>query len=268
MPVERIEAHPRVRSDVGRVALQRGPLVYCLEGVDNGAKVRHLALPRQAELRAIHQPELLGGVTTVTGQALAQRQEDWRDWTGRLYRPSLAVEPVAFTAVPYYAWDNRAAGEMVVWLPEAAGLVEPPPVAGRRVTASHMHSADTPLALYDRVEPISSQDNGLPRFSWWSHRGTAEWVAYDFDRARRVSSVAVYWFDDQREGGSCRVPASWHLLYRVGEDWKEVGDPSTYGTQLNQFNQVTFSPVEAEALKIEVQLQPEFSAGILEWKVE
>ena len=146
-------------------------------------------------------------------------------------------------------------------------MLEPPPVRWVTASASHCWQADTLLALHDRQEPESSNDHGTPRFTWWPRRGSQEWVQYDFDQARRVSSVEVYWFDDQAAGGGCRMPASWKLLYRDGESWREVPGAVDFGVQPDQFNRVSFTPVETTALRIEVQLQEEYSGGILEWRV-
>ncbi|NQT39072.1 MAG: hypothetical protein HQ581_16355, partial [Planctomycetes bacterium] len=81
-----------------------------------------------------------------------------------------------------------------------------------------------------------------------------------------VSSVAVYWYDD-RPGGGCRVPGSWVLLYDTGYDWKPVPGAKNYGTAADQFNEVTFQPVSAAGLRIEVRQQQGMSSGILEWKI-
>jgi DUF1680 family protein len=115
MPVKRIEAHPNVKANVGRVALQRGPIVYCLEAADNVGSAHHLAVPRDAKLTTEHRPELLGGVTVVRGTALTE------GWHEQLYRPVGRAREVNFTAVPYYAWDNREPGEMIVWVTENSG---------------------------------------------------------------------------------------------------------------------------------------------------
>jgi len=116
MPVERVRAHPRVTADAGRVALQRGPVVYCLEEPENGANLHALSLPEDAPFEAAYEPDLLGAVVTV-------RTEGERSmagaWGGSLYsaeRP--AVEPVALKAIPYYAWANRGLGSMLVWIRE------------------------------------------------------------------------------------------------------------------------------------------------------
>ncbi|KZM53191.1 hypothetical protein A3Q36_01155 [Geobacillus stearothermophilus] len=116
MPVERIKAHPQVRANAGKVALQRGPIVYCLEEVDNGPNLANLFLPRDAQLEAHFEPDLLEGVVVITGTAERMDESAWND---ELYRP---IEPrtyqVPFRAIPYYAWCNRGEGEMTVWVNE------------------------------------------------------------------------------------------------------------------------------------------------------
>ena len=109
MPIQRIKAHPKVGADIGRTALQRGPVVFCLEGVDNHNAVQRLSLPPEARLSTKFQDNLLGGVVTIRGKALARQAAG---------PPRLA----SFSAVPYYSWDNRAPGPMVVWIPEDPSL--------------------------------------------------------------------------------------------------------------------------------------------------
>jgi len=104
MPVRRIVANAAVAEDHGRVAIQRGPLVYAVEGIDNDGRVFDLVLPDAAPLTVEFRPDLLDGVAVVTGSAAA--------------RP--------FQAVPYYAWANRGAGQMLVWLPRTPAAVRPP----------------------------------------------------------------------------------------------------------------------------------------------
>jgi hypothetical protein len=102
--------------------------------------------------------------------------------------------------------------------------------------------------------------------TWWDHRGTTEWLQYDFDEPRQVDTVAVYWFDDTGRG-ACRVPKSWRLLYRDAQAWRPVTGPSDYGVAKDRFNETRFDAVETNALRLEVVLQPEYSGGVLEWRV-
>ena len=97
MPVRQVVAHERVEANRGRVVLQRGPLVYCVEGVDYPeGRVHELAVSEDAVLSAEFAPDLLGGVVVVKAEALQ-----------------------GFVAIPYFAWANRGPGEMLVWMPVA-----------------------------------------------------------------------------------------------------------------------------------------------------
>ncbi|MEJ2209590.1 MAG: glycoside hydrolase family 127 protein [Anaerolineae bacterium] len=126
MPVRRVEAHPYVSENVGRLALMRGPLLYCLEGADHpGLDLRDLVLPGDESLTAGYDAGLLGGVVALRGQArLAPPDAAWEagDGPGRLYRtakpstPDGGGETVPLTAIPYYAWANREAGALQVWI--------------------------------------------------------------------------------------------------------------------------------------------------------
>jgi hypothetical protein len=134
------------------------------------------------------------------------------------------------------------------------------------IYASHCFESDSVDAIFDGIEPRSSSDARVPRFTWRDHRSTAEWVEWGFSKPRRISAAEIYWVDDTGKGG-CRVPQSWKLFYRVGERWLPVEGPAEFGVQRDTYNRVNFKPVEAEGLRINVQLQPNFSGGILEWKV-
>jgi DUF1680 family protein len=133
MPIRRLHADQRVRANSGRVALQRGPIVYCVEGVDHGGKVADLVLPPEAALAAELRPDLLGGVTVITGEA------------NRVLNGG-AAEAVALTAIPYYAWDHRAPGEMAVW------MIEQPSSCGPTQTAKWVGSNYTPAYCVNQVQ--------------------------------------------------------------------------------------------------------------------
>jgi len=132
---------------------------------------------------------------------------------------------------------------------------------------SASHEFDEISALSDGIVPKASNDHSIPRFTWWDRRGSYEWVQYDFKTPRKVSSCAVYWFDDTGTG-QCRVPRSWRLVYKSGDQWKPVENASGYPTKKDQFNEVTFTPVETDALRLSAWLSPDVSGGILEWKVQ
>ena len=121
MRVRRVVGHPKIAATQGLVALERGPVVYCLEGVDNDNRVFDAVLPESAKIRAVHHPELLGGVTMleITGAARVARGEN-----GRLTETSTGL-----MAVPYYAWNNRGLSPMSVWVAREPARARPDAVA-------------------------------------------------------------------------------------------------------------------------------------------
>jgi hypothetical protein len=111
LPVRRQFARYEVEADRGRVALTRGPIVYCLESVENGANLDQILIPHDAKFSPIDRPDLLDGVTVLEGDAVRETQQN-----ETLYSTSVPrLEPAPVIAVPYFAWDNREPGEMQVW---------------------------------------------------------------------------------------------------------------------------------------------------------
>jgi len=122
MPAVRMVSHPRVSGNAGRVALRRGPLLYCVEAADHPVgDVRDFVLPDDSPIVPAFRPDLLDGVEVLTADA--ELESAAPGWDGALYRPldSLARDragrsSVTLTAIPYYAWANRGSGPMTVWL--------------------------------------------------------------------------------------------------------------------------------------------------------
>lgn len=114
MTIQRMQSHPQVRANAGKVALQRGPLVYCLEEADNGALLSSLILPYDAPLRERLDAQLLGGCVVIEGEGWREEEASWGE---PLYRPvAKSKAKVVLTFVPYYLWANRGEGEMTVWV--------------------------------------------------------------------------------------------------------------------------------------------------------
>jgi hypothetical protein len=134
-------------------------------------------------------------------------------------------------------------------------------------TASHCWQSDTVMAIDDGMLPRSSGDGSIPRLTWWDHRGTSEWVACTLEEPKTVSQVEVYWFDDTGRG-QCRVPKSWRVEWLEGDSWRPVEAEGDYGVEPDRFNQVSFAPVTTKQIRLVVELQPEFSGGILECRLK
>jgi DUF1680 family protein len=109
MPVRRIQADTAVKADIGRVALQRGPLIYCAEWKDNNGLTSNLLMPKQVQFTASYQPGMLNGIMVLHAKIPAVQIEGG---------DRIATKEQTLTAIPYYSWANRGVGEMQVWFPE------------------------------------------------------------------------------------------------------------------------------------------------------
>jgi len=118
MPVEFLQIHPH-SYNTGRLAISRGPIIYCIEGADHpGVDIFDIVLPAKAKLTPYFKSSFLGGLVTLKGAALLQ---DLSNWQGKLYRPyqkggKTKTKLLRVTAIPYYAWANRSPGKMLVWV--------------------------------------------------------------------------------------------------------------------------------------------------------
>jgi hypothetical protein len=255
MPVRRVTADPRVRDDVGRVAIERGPLVYTAEWPDNGGHALNIVLPDTAKLTSEFRADLLGGLTVITGdaQAMTRGQADGRAQAQR-HR---------LVAIPYFAWANRGMGEMQVWLPRQQALARPTPIAlPDRIAAVRTSGSiekkwtgyndqnDDVAAIYDGVNPLSSADESNLYFRMRPPVGESAWVEYDFKKPTTIASTDVYFADDRR---FCKLPASWRVAYKDGDRWTPVSAKGAYGVARDEFNHVAFTPVTTTAIRIEVE---------------
>ncbi|MEO6009902.1 MAG: glycoside hydrolase family 127 protein, partial [Vicinamibacteraceae bacterium] len=216
-------------------------------------------------LTSTFRPTLLNGVVVLDGRARALAADAKGGVTSTEQR---------LIAIPYATWANRGPGEMIVWLPRTDAGAHPTPAPTLATSATITASVPTegrgkslrPIA--DGEAPRTSDDPSS-YFDWWPTRGSArEWVEMTLAAPARVSEASVYWFDDTGHGG-VRVPASWRILYKdAAGAWTPVQAAEAYGVARDRFNRVTFAPVTAAALRIEIVMQPTFSVGLQEWAVK
>ncbi|MDD3079560.1 MAG: glycoside hydrolase family 127 protein [Paludibacter sp.] len=275
MPVRRVQANEHVVYDKGMLAIERGPVVYGIEGIDQkNSWVFNMSIPLKSKIRAHFEKDLLNGVVVLDGQCSVLIKDSV---TGKI-----SQQKSTFQATPYATWNNRGQSRWIVWTPANAknAIIQPKPTI-----ASEAQQVDG-WGMNDQFEPKSSSDLNTPYFYWWLKAGTEEEVSYKFEEETMVSSVEVYWLAFDHYDVSYRTPEKWKLLYQAGDIWKEVENPSNYGTALDQYNKVTFKPIKTTGLKIVASLRkgnnsvssesgPQlvetrdkaYSGGIIEWKV-
>ena len=270
MTVRRIQAHENVKDDKGKLAFERGPIVYCLEGTDQRDKhVFNKYIPEDAPFSTEYKKDMLNGVMILKGSAkeVSLNGEE---------------KEAPVTAIPYSTWNNRGTGEMAVWIPTSAKYAHPTPLPtiaskAQTVVIQAPIQNDAPLipspeesvwGVNDQWEPTSSGDTSKPYLYWWQKAGVEVNLEYKFEQPETVSNVEIYWLEFDQYDGNYRVPESWKLLYKDGEDWKEVEPKGAYTTFRDKYNKLDFAPVKTKRLKIVAKLQEGESGGVIEWKVK
>jgi DUF1680 family protein len=262
MPVRKVIADDRIKDDRDKIAVQRGPVIYAAEWPDNNdGNVLNIALKNDAAFETQFVPGLLQGTQIIKTKGYQTK----RTLDGKI--DMLGEEDV--TLIPYALWNNRGAGQMMVWLPLSPNSARPlpaPTIAFRSVVKASKASRDL-KAVNDQQEPSNSNDHSVSYYHWWPEKDMWEWIQYDFDKPATISKAKVYWFDDGPNGG-CRVPDEWEILYLNGNVWEPVKVKTPYKVTKDAWDSVTFKPVKASSVKIKVKLNKEFSAGIYEWVLE
>ena len=272
MDVRRIVANDNAEDLRGKVCLERGPIVYCIEGGNQvGGTVFDKYLPNDErhEFTAHYEPSLLGGITVI-------------DTKGRMVKADGDVTEVDMRAIPYAVWNNSGPQQMEVWIAGSPAMAVPTPeptIASRAQTFSNRGAIqnDAPETapadgwaggVNDQWEPKRSSDTSKPYHYWWLKRGTKESISYKFDKEYDVSNVQVYWLDFDHYDGNFRTPESWTLYYKDADgQWKEVENHSPYTVDKDRYNSVDFKSVTTRELKIVAQLREGESGGVIEWKV-
>ena len=270
MDVRRVVANDNAEDLRGKISLERGPVIYCLEGIDQpDGTVFNKYILNATAVEAQFEQGLLGGVTVLSGKA-KQVEHDGN------------IADTSFRAIPYSVWNNRKPQQMEVWIANSPAKAVPTPlptIASRAQTfcnrgpiqndAPETAPADSWAGgVNDQWEPKRSSDTSKPYHYWWLKRGTRESIAYEFEQPYEVSNVQVYWLDFDHYDGNFRTPESWTLFYKTSDDeWKEVENHSPFTVRKDCYNSVDFKAVTTRGLKIVAQLRKGESGGVLEWKV-
>jgi DUF1680 family protein len=262
MPVRTVSASPEVKADNGKMAVQRGPVIYCAEWADNSdGKVLNYVVGKNAVFTAEFSPAHLNGSVLIktTGRT-----------AGRMMDGTIELsEEKPLTLIPYSLWNNRGPGQMMVWLPTAKAVSKPTPaptIAFRsKISASKRSRALS--SINDQFGPASSNDHSFPYYHWWPDKDSWQWVQYDFEKPETVSKTRIYWFDDG-PGGGCRIPDEWKLLYKSGNNWVPVTARTEYKVTKDNWDEIEFQPIRTTGVRIMVKLNKDFASGIHEWVIE
>lgn len=274
MDVRRVKAHEKVRADRGLLAVERGPVMFCLEGIDMPDKhVFNKYIPENTPFASRYEKDKLNGIVELSTTA----KELERAADGAISEKEVSVK-----LIPYSTWNNRGNAEMAVWIPASADYSRPTPLPTVASRAKSYTVVSAPIqkdgiaverrewcyGVNDQWDPLSSDDMSKPYWYFWLKKGSEENIEYVFDKPEIVSQASVYWLDFDHYDGNYRVPASWKIQYKAGNTWKDVAAKGSYGCKKDCYNTIDFAPVQTNGLKLVVNLQEGESGGVIEWKVK
>jgi len=269
MPIRYNTAIYQVKANRDRIALTRGPLVYCAEQADNGGeKVQRFFIPEPAgpdEIRTdVIEDGLLEGIVRVSVPAMEVVGDSSKASTVRL--------------VPYYAWNNRGEQSMVVWMPRNEKLARENMKSNLlarssygEVLATHTFDEDTVAAVVDGKVPEKSADQRQPRWTSLPFNNRGQNIIIEFEETKKVGQIAIYWYENPGSG-KVKLPRGWWVDYRLGNgDWTRMKKYVTdsYGLERDKFNVVRpDATLRCDAVSIRILPQVGFCMGVHEIQVE
>ena len=261
MPMEprRVEADERIIFDRYRFAVQRGPIVYCAEAVDNDENIRSRRFSTDASLTSVYEPSVLGGVEVV-----------------KLPSTQLAGSTGnEVTLIPYGLWKNRGPASLLVWLMDYAPSSYPDSLIllldNDFASTNHVSDWESLISIHDLYDPQSSSDKGPGAFGNWRFDGGTvgawNWVQYNFAEKKEVSSSEVYWW---RDGAGINIPDSSYISYYDEQADKFIKIESSLKGPADilpdNYNKDLFAPVSTERVRLNFY-GSQWAQGILEWKL-
>lgn len=258
MPIRYNKALDEVKADRDRLAISRGPLVYCLEASDNDGDVQRFFiddLPNSGQTKALKETiGVLTGITSIQVPASA--------------KTAAGITPEVMNLIPYYAWNNRGDQAMNIWIPTNSDLVVYETENGIKggkfdyVKASSVAVIGDLQVLQLAQQPASSDDRTLT--AWASEQSETSSIVEIGLRNQPIRSVNIYWYE---RGNEVHLPESWRMEYLKNGKWEPFGLYVTdaYNTFLNQYNVVhPDKELTCDAIKIIMTSSKDHGVGILD----
>jgi DUF1680 family protein len=298
MPIRYSKAIDQVQANRDRIAITRGPLVYCAEQADNPASrktddrsdiVQRFFIPEPADPSEIETEVIDAGLLQGVVRVSVPAMEIPKKGISPVFRNGpeetshkLELSPFSSTVrlIPYYAWNNRGEDSMIVWFPRKESLARRHMASNQltaadygKVEATHTHEGDSVAAVVDGCVPDTSDDQDQPRWTGLPFKNRGQNLVFEFDRTRTVGSIAVYWYEEVGgEGEEVRLPRGWWVDYRTGEgEWTRMKTYITddFGLERDKFNVVRpAAPLKCDAISIRILPQVGFCMGVHEIQLQ
>ncbi len=263
MNLRKLIADERITEDRDRMAIQRGPIVFCAEGIDNNNNILTLNYNKEMDLETDYQANLLEGTQVINTHT----------------RESNGDQPRQIKLIPYFLWNNRGASEMQVWLSVREPRILPDSLIrisetnGDFATTNNVSSWENLKSIYDLYDPLNSGDKGPGAFGNWQNDGSTvgawNWVQYNFHIPYAISSSDVYWWDDNQ---GITLPDSSYISYWDSRKEKFKAIPETFCSKASgcidwdKYNSSHFPVIKTDKIRLNFK-GSEKAQGILEWMV-
>lgn len=258
MPVQVNQSMDEVEANRGRMAITRGPLVYAAEGIDNNGSVQQFYLENIPDADKISKETIATGIlkNVVRIKLPANRVE------------GTTSKNTPLRLIPYYAWNNRDNGSMIVWFPTSKDLTlyrsDNTTRGGKynKVSASSTHRRGSLLAISDPRRPSSSNEHTIQ--PWIGEDSNEQWVEISLKEPKQIRSIGLYWYEN---GEQVQVPQFWEIQYLKKDEWVDMDVYVTdqYSLDRDEYNVVhPGSKLTTQKLRIKLQPRKERLVGILD----
>jgi Carbohydrate family 9 binding domain-like/NedA-like, galactose-binding domain len=240
----------------------------------NNARFDAMVFLKENYLLKSFNPKSFHSAVKRTGSGwIAEMKISWED----IGKPG---KPASAWCMNFYRLNkSRAKIEHSAWSP-TGGNGHQPDKFGRVILAAERNGikhyastvwcgeSDSVFALTDGKYPDAASKEKPPRFTWWPHKGSKEWVELKFNEPHKISEISLFWFDDSGQGGGCKIPQNAKISYLKNKTWHEVNLITAFSIEKNKLTTIQFTPVNADAIRLVVKLQSGFSGGLYEFKVK
>ena len=262
MPVRYSTCISEVQANMDRLAVTRGPLVYCAEEIDNATRIQRYVVSNPADAADIYTSSMdtkpLAGMTSIDIPASVLIDDQ--------------IEVSRLSLIPYFAWNNRGNASMNVWFPRTRELAEKAIDEATaydvskigEISVSSCAAEGSVDAMIMGNRPQSSADESLPYWASLPEEGVEQFIEFKFYRANMVDSLGVYWVDD---GADIGPPKKWKLSYLKGGEWHpfKLYVTDFFGVDTNRYVVVhPAAPLHCDGLRLEITPQELKAVGLFD----
>ena len=262
MPARYSTCISEVQANIDRLAITRGPLVYCAEEIDNTTLIQRYVVSDPADsvdiVTSIMDTKPLAGMPSITIPATILIDDQ--------------IEASRLSLIPYFAWNNRGNASMNVWLPRTRELAQKAIEEATahdvskigEVRASSCAAEASVDAMIMGNRPQSSADESLPYWASLPEKGVEQFIDFNFYRINMVESLGVYWVDD---GADIGPPKKWKLSYLKGGEWHpfKLYVTDFFGVDTNRYVVVhPAAPLHCDGLRLEITPQELKAVGLFD----